>query len=420
VKKIAEILDVASNKSPTLTDEFIVHPAIDNAETKINEEYRSHLAAIVESSNDAIISKSLDGTIKSWNKGCEKMFGYTAKEIVGKNISLIIPMECINEVKNIIARVTKNETIEPYETVRIKKNGEQLHVSITVSSLKDRAGNIKGVSTIGRDITSRKKAEAALIIANKELAFQNEEKEKRAVELMAANSELEMAKFRLKEVNKELEAFTYSVSHDLRSPLRAVNSYAQILQEDYADKIDEDGISIIESIRYNGEKMGNLIDELLAFSRLGRKEIARTKVSMKELTDAVLSELSVTFPHHAKIAVGRLPSIATDYTLMYQVMFNLVSNALKYSGKKTEPVIEISAIEKNGKTCFVVKDNGAGFDMRFADKLFGVFQRLHAESDFEGNGVGLAIVHRIITKFGGEIWAEGKVNEGATFYFTIN
>ncbi len=190
MKKIAEILDVSGNKSPTLTNEFIVHPAIDDSETKINEEYISHLAAIVESSNDAIISKSLDGIIKSWNKGCEKMFGYTAKEIVGKNISLIIPKECINEEKNILLRVSNDETIDPYETVRIKKNGEQLHVSLTVSSLKDRSGNIKGVSTIGRDITSRKKAEAALIIANKELAFQNKEKEKRAAELIIANKEL--------------------------------------------------------------------------------------------------------------------------------------------------------------------------------------------------------------------------------------
>ena len=420
MKKMPGTLDTTGNKSQTLINELDFHPAINITKSKIDEDYISHLAAIVEFSEDAIISKSLDGTIKSWNKGSEKMFGYTSAEMIGKNISLIIPPEFIKEEKNIIERVSNNETLDPYETVRIKKNGKQLYVSLTVSPLKNRAGNIIGVSTIGRDITLRKKAEADLITANKELAFQNEEKEKRAAELLIINGELITAENQLKEVNTELEAFTYSVSHDLRSPLRAVNSYAQILTEDYAQAIDADGMQILANIRYNTKKMGALIDELLSFSRLGRKEIDRTDIDMNELIQTVLNDIKRTTDHHANIPVSPMPVVKADHTLLQQVLFNLVSNAIKYSSKKEHPIVEISTTEQNNKTVFSIKDNGAGFDMQFADKLFGVFQRLHSEKEFEGNGVGLAIVQRIISKHGGRVWAEAKENEGATFYFTLN
>lgn len=221
-------------------------------------------------------------------------------------------------------------------------------------------------------------------------------------------------------VNKELEAFSFSVSHDLRSPLRAVNSYAQIMLEDYGEKLDEDGREILENIRYNGKKMGRLIDELLSFSRLGRKEPEREAVNMDELIKRVIADLGQVSPIEAVIKLSPLPVVQADNTMLYQVLYNLLSNAVKYSSKKENPVIEIFAEQKNDKTVFTVKDNGAGFDMRFADKLFGVFQRLHSEKQFEGNGVGLAIVQRIITKFGGQVWAAAKENEGATFYFTLN
>ncbi len=333
-----------------------------------------------------------NGIIEHVNDNFCKISKYSREELLGQDHRIINSGHHSKAFFRDLWETIGSGKIWRNEIKNKAKDGSFYWVDITIVPFCDEQGKPFKYAALRVDINERKNAEEQVLLRAKE--YQT--------------------------INKELEAFTYSVSHDLRSPLRAVNSYAQILLEDYAHKIDEDGISIIESIRYNGQKMGNLIDELLAFSKLGRKEIAKTDVNMNELTEAVLREVSVAFPHHAKIAVGTLPVVATDYTLMYQVMFNLVSNALKYSGKKTAPVIEISAAEKNGKTCFVVKDNGAGFDMRFADKLFGVFQRLHAESDFEGNGVGLAIVHRIVTKFGGEIWAEGKVHEGAVFYFTIN
>ena len=166
--------------------------------------------------------------------------------------------------------------------------------------------------------------------------------------------------------------------------------------------------------------MGRLIDDLLAFSKLGCKELKRDEVNMKDLTKAAVEELNQTFPNHAKIDIADLPVVQGDYGLLYQAMINLMSNAIKYSSKKDKPVIQVFTEQKDGKTIFTIKDNGVGFDMRFAEKLFGVFQRLHSEEEFEGSGIGLAIVHRIITKHGGEVWGEGKVNEGATFHFTLN
>ena len=227
------------------------------------------------------------------------------------------------------------------------------------------------------------------------------------------------AEDQLKEVNKELESFSYSVSHDLRAPLRALNGYAQMLNEDYSQLLDEEGKRIIDAIKYNSKKMGLLIDDLLAFSKLGRKEMQKKEIDMNELTEGVLFDLNKSVKHCAEIKIGNLHKVTADYGLLHQVMFNLISNAVKYSSKKENPVVEIFSKENNGEIIFSVKDNGAGFDMQYADKLFGVFQRLHSQEDFEGTGVGLAIVQRVIAKHRGKVWAESKVNEGAIFNFSL-
>ncbi len=219
--------------------------------------------------------------------------------------------------------------------------------------------------------------------------------------------------------NKEMEAFSYSVSHDLRAPLRAVNGYAQMLNEDYASVLDDEGKRIIETIRSNAVKMGTLINELLAFSRLGRTELQTKEIDMNQMTNSVLNSFNSSVTHTATIKVGKLHMINADQGLFQQVMFNLISNAVKYSSKKEHSLVEIFSELKNNEVIFSVKDNGAGFDMEYYDKLFGVFQRLHGQNEFEGVGVGLAIVQRIIAKHGGKIWAEGKVNVGATFSFSI-
>jgi len=279
---------------------------------------------------------------------------------------------------------------------------------------------------------------AELIIANKELAFQNKEKGKRAEELLVANTELKKAeddirKFneeleqkvidrtaQLEAVNKELESFSYSVSHDLRAPIRAINGYAKILEEDYTAKFDLDGINALHSITHNSKKMGQLIDDLLAFSKLGRKQVSVSDINMTALVKSISDELLMEDREsRTELKVNVLPPAKGDQSLIKQVWINLISNAIKYSKYKFITHIEIGAYEKDNLVIYYVKDNGAGFDMKYYDKLFGVFQRLHSQEEFEGTGIGLAIVQRIVQRHNGTVWAESKLNEETTFYFSL-
>jgi signal transduction histidine kinase len=224
----------------------------------------------------------------------------------------------------------------------------------------------------------------------------------------------------LESVNKELEAFSYSISHDLRTPLRAISGYSIMLKEDYEEKLDAEGKRIINNIITNVKMMGQLIDDLLSFSRLGKKELVRTHVDMQQLATTVVDDLLQHEPANKySVHIGLLPPVEADQVMIRQVLINLVSNAIKYSSKKTDPEIEIGYKVEAGKVIYYVKDNGAGFDMAYVNKLFGVFQRLHSQEEFEGTGVGLALVKRIINKHKGEVWAEGFENIGATFYLSL-
>jgi signal transduction histidine kinase len=220
----------------------------------------------------------------------------------------------------------------------------------------------------------------------------------------------------LEAANRELESFSYSVSHDLRAPLRAIDGYARMLGEDYASRLDAEAQRLVGVVRSSARRMGQLIDDLLAFSRLGRQEPARARLDMSALAREVVDELR---SGSATIEVAPLPPAQADRALLRQVWTNLIGNALKYSAKKAEVRVEIGAREEAGENVYWVRDNGAGFDMRYADKLFGVFQRLHRAEEFEGTGVGLAIVQRIVARHGGRTWAEGTPGEGACFYFSL-
>jgi PAS domain S-box-containing protein len=234
------------------------------------------------------------------------------------------------------------------------------------------------------------------------------------------NTDRKKAEMEIKNLNHELEAFTYSVSHDLRAPLRSIDGYARILQEDYATTLDDEGKRVLNVVMNNARRMGKLIDDLLDFARLGRKEITRTQVNMTIVVNNIVKELvDQERGRHIDVQVHSLEPAAVDMDMIRQVWENLISNAVKYSGKKEAAVIEITSSKKAYETVYCVKDNGVGFEMQYVGKLFGVFQRLHKIQDFSGTGVGLAIVRRIIERHGGKVWAEGKINEGASFYFTI-
>ena len=225
----------------------------------------------------------------------------------------------------------------------------------------------------------------------------------------------------LEAANKELEAFSYSVSHDLRAPLRAINGFSDMALEDFAPQMPEKCQRYLRIIKEDAVRMGELIDDLLSLSRLGREALEPKVVDTSRLVGGVLDELAPECEGRAlDVRVGALPSCLGDASLLKQAWINLVSNALKYSRGRNPAIIEIGCKHGQDETIFFVRDNGAGFDMQYAGKLFGVFQRMHRSDEFEGTGVGLAIVQRVVHRHGGRVWAEAKVDEGATFYFTLN
>ncbi|RHX79264.1 sensor histidine kinase [Leptospira yasudae] len=240
------------------------------------------------------------------------------------------------------------------------------------------------------------------------------------IELHELNESLRKKNLELEYSNRELDAFCYSVSHDLKAPLRAISGYTNILKEDYREKLDGEGEKILDVVIDNSAKMSKLIDSLLLLSRLGKKDMRKTPIVMNDLLRIVLKDFQEEMKNEKlRIETSDLPPAMGDPELLKQVLINLISNAIKYSSKRTDPRVEIGSVPNENECVYYVKDNGAGFNMQYASKLFGVFQRLHENEEFEGIGIGLAIVQRVILRHGGRVWAEGKTNEGAAFYFAL-
>jgi PAS domain S-box-containing protein len=249
----------------------------------------------------------------------------------------------------------------------------------------------------------------------------NDKKEVIGATVLSANiTERIMAERQIQTLNKELEAFTYSVAHDLRAPLRVIDGYSGLLTEDYAELLGKDGKRLIDIIALNARQMGQLIDDLLQFARLGRLSVKKQRVDVNGMMNQLINEQLRQIPKdRIDIRVSPLDAADCDGSLIRHVLSNLISNAIKYSGKRERAIIEVGSTKSETEIVYFVKDNGSGFDMKYADKLFGVFQRLHKASDYEGTGVGLAIVHRVVIKHGGRVWAESEPDRGATFYFSL-
>lgn len=323
--------------------------------------------------------------------------GYSKEMLLGKKAADVLPPDVFAGVQEELSRAFTGITI----TRESHRNGYD-----TISRfipLKDADNSVYAIMTVAIDVTELKQAQRNIAELNQGL----EEK------IIKRTEQLNLA-------NKELENFSYSVSHDLRSPLRIIDGYSQILLEDYAPQLDADGQQTIQVIMRNAKKMGQLIDDLLDFSRSGKKEMKMGQVNMNELVAEVLQELrsgGVRVP--AALRCHPLQDAWGDSNLLRQVWVNLLSNAVKYSANRAQPEVEIGMQERGNEQVYYVKDNGAGFDMKYAGKLFGVFQRLHRQDQFSGTGVGLALVQRIIIRHGGRVWAEAKEDAGATFYFTL-
>ena len=328
-----------------------------------------------------------------------KWLGYSRDEVIGKmgpaDLHTPESLEIYKQRFPAFQRTGVSSDVE-YEFRR--KDGTLLPVVLNATAVRDRDGRF---------------------LMSRSTIFDNTERKRAAEQLDALNASLKRHTAQLESANKELESFSYSVSHDLRSPLRAIDGFSRIVQEDHAGKLDAEGQRLLGVIRDNSRKMAQLIDDLLEYSRLGRKPLSTGAIDMNRLVEEVLGELQVHGEKPPKLVLGALPPARGDATLLKQVWTNLLANAIKFSVKREHPVIEVSGHENGAECVYCVKDNGAGFDMKYYDKLFGVFQRLHSEEQFEGTGVGLAIVQRVVFRHGGRVWAEGKVDEGAAFYFSL-
>jgi PAS domain S-box-containing protein len=361
------------------------------------------MAAIVESSEDAIIGKAPDGIVTSWNRGAEKIFGYAAEDIVGRSVLALIPPERHDEEAGILAAILRGEPIIHFETERVRKNGSRIDVSITTSPIRDKDGRIIGASKIARDITERKKSEAEVRQLNAEL---EQRVALRTVQLEAAS--------------EELAEFSYSMSHDMGTPLRAIDGYSKMLLQKHGAGLDDEAKRLLQVVRDNAQRMGRMIDDILRFLRIAKQKIEIRDIDIGQLARQAYVELQADTPRRrVHLEIGELPLGWGDREMLRQVMLNLLSNAIKFSPPATDAVIELSGAADGKENVYAVKDHGVGFDMRYVNKLFRVFERVHPTGQYEGTGIGLAIVKCVVDRHGGRVWADGSVGEGATFHFTL-
>ncbi|MBI2961616.1 MAG: PAS domain S-box protein, partial [Betaproteobacteria bacterium] len=376
--------------------------AIETFELKARQQsLEARLAGIVESSSDSISAADLNGVITNWNAGAAALYGYAAEEIVGKSVLVLVPEDRRAEHEALVGSIREGRSVSNYKTVRKAKGGRLIDVALTLSPIKDAEGRVISHSAIARDITEAKRLEREILALNETL-------ERRVAE---RTRELENA-------NRELDSFSYSVSHDLRAPLRALVGFTGIIQQEHAGALDAQGRQLLDRIVHNSARMGKMIDDLLRLSRLGRAALELRPVDLNSLVSEVVRNELAEHPR-TKVDVARLPTVTGDPGLLRQAFQNLLANAFKFSAKAQSPAVSVGIEPAPDGPVFFVRDNGAGFDMQYADKLFGVFQRLHPVSEFPGTGVGLVIVKRIIERHGGRVWAESAPGAGATFRFTL-
>jgi PAS domain S-box-containing protein len=385
--------------------------------------------SLIEASIDPLVTISPEGKIMDVNSSTELITGRSRKELIGSNFSnYFTEPEKADEGYKL---VFEKGIVRDYPLSIRNVAGGVTEVLYNASLYKNESGEVQGIFAAARDVTELRRIEKELKAAHDELdlrikertnelqqaneALQSEIKERKEVEKI-----IELRTKLLEVTNKELESFSYSVSHDLRAPLRAIDGYTRMILRDQKDKFNDDAKRKFDLIRSNTQMMGKLIDDLLSFSRLGRLELNMSKLDMESLVNDIWMELQIINPdRRIDFKIKNIPPVRGDRTLIKQVYSNLLSNAVKYTKFKDKAYIETGGYLEGNKNIYYIKDNGIGFDMKYYDKLFGVFQRLHSTDDYEGTGVGLAIVQRIIHRHGGRVWAKGKVEEGATFYFTL-
>ena len=369
---------------------------LDKLQVEVAE--RTQQASLLDLTHDTIFVRDMTGVITYWNRGARELYGWSPQEAIGKRSEDLLKTVSSEPLEAITAELLRNGRWDG-ELERAKIDGTRVAVSSRWALRRDEHGRPAAILETNNDISERRRREEEIKRLNQELATRSRE---------------------LESSNKELEAFAYSVSHDLRAPLRHMAGYTELLKKRISASLDEKSQRYMQTLLESASRMGNLIDDLLSFSRIGRAETRKSLVSMDQLVKEALTEVQQeTEGREIAWKIGALPSVYGDRSMLRVVLVNLLSNAAKFTRTRAQGEIEIGATDGNPEEAVVyVRDNGVGFDMKYVNKLFGVFQRLHHSGAFEGTGIGLATVQRVIHRHGGRVWAEGSVDKGATFYFS--
>ncbi len=386
-------IDVSVASTPVLYHSIphVITILRDITERKKNEDIKSQLASIVLNSSDAIYALSIDGQIQSWNPGAEMLYGYSEKEAIGRNISIVVPDFKENELKHLLEKVSKGERIESLETKRQRKDKSKIDVSLTLSPIREDSGLITKVSAISRDITFKKQIEEELRRYAEELALSNE----------------------------ELYVFSYAASHDLQEPLRSIQNFLETLNKKYKKRLGAEMEEQINSAEDGVTRMYRLITDFLMYSRVGTERAINEEVDCNLAIKDAKANLELAIKESkANITQFTLPKIYGNFVQITQVFQNLIANAIKYQGDNT-PEIVISAEKKDDMWLFAIKDNGIGIEQWFSERIFIVFHKLHDHRKYPGSGIGLALCKRVIEKLKGKIWFESEVGKGTTFFFTL-
>lgn len=374
--------------------------AHDITEQKALEASQSLLASIVACSSDAILSKSMQGLITSWNAAAEKVFGYTAEEVLGRPSTILYPPDQLNEAQELFSRNAKGESITQFEAMRLRKDGSKILLSSSLSPIRDRLGHMTGVSIIAHDITERKALEEAMKQANQRVA-----------EGVAA----------LKRSNLELEEFARVAAHDLKEPLRGIHNYVSFLLEDYASLLDEQGRNYLSSMQRLAKRMGVLIDCLLDYSRLGSAPLTMEAVNLEAVLNEVAEDLKLFLIDHGVELRRpvRLPVVTGNAIRLGELLQNLIANGAKYNDKQ-EKWVEVGCDDSKATPVYSVRDNGIGIPEQHQESVFGIFKRLHTQDKFGGGtGAGLTLARKIVERHGGRIWLRSTPGQGTTFHFTL-
>jgi PAS domain S-box-containing protein len=372
--------------------------ARDRLATEVTE--RTQQASLLNLTHDTIFVRDMNDVISYWNRGAQELYGWTAEEAIGKRSPLLLKTVYPKPIEEIRAELLASGRWEG-ELEKKRSDGSGVIVASRWSLRRDQNGRPTAILETNNDITEHKRREQ---------------------EIQALNVELGKRTAELETTNKELESFAYSVSHDLRAPLRHMSGFTELLQKSAGASLNEKSRRYLGIILDSAKRMGNLIDDLLSFSRISRAETHRALVSLEQLVQEALSEVrQETEGRKVVWKLGPLPAWQCDRSMLRLVLVNLISNAIKFTRTRPQAEIEIGCQEQGPERVVVfVRDNGVGFEMKYVNKLFGVFQRLHPTEAFEGTGIGLATVQRIVHRHGGRVWAEGQVDQGATFYFSLS